>query len=141
MVTDYCLQQVNDKRLTNNELLSSINLTKWRQQQVWQRCSQVMLNSLTYLWKNSQTSQHFFFFNEETKCKTNLYRKHKMKCMRIMGILYFTNITIFNENGDRITFINTQKKKIKINKLIISSWKMSITRRKMWLKLFLNKSK
>jgi hypothetical protein len=36
-----------------------------------------------------------FFLNEETKCKTNLYRKHKMKCMRIMGILYSTNITIF----------------------------------------------
>jgi hypothetical protein len=25
-------------------------------------------------------------FYEETKCKTNLYRKHNFKCMRIMGI-------------------------------------------------------
>jgi hypothetical protein len=60
------------------------------------------------------------FLNEDTKCKTNLYKKHKMKCMRIMGILYSTRITIFNENGDRRMSINT-KKIIKINKLIISS--------------------
>lgn len=106
-----CLQQTNHKNLMKNKLSSSINLTKWCHQGMQQVAFKIMSNSLTHLHARIHKPHNtILFFLNEIKCKAILYRKHNLKCMRVVRIWYFVNIIVLSENNGRTSNVTRKSK-------------------------------